>query len=269
MKVIPKTLLPKIKSGNHGEIFYNKINELVVALGQANIIAFKENVNLKSVEDIDIDFISGKDATNTISQFVIIEKSNNVDVYNAGDPGSGSYVDITITGGLVAGEVLDFATANEGQIISGGYTIPVTPTVSGVVSAIVAAANLSSVNVTLISSNTFRITSVTPGFGGDGDVVEQQGNSVATYTFSNPTNALEGGVEPLLANMEIKLGSTIVSQGCLLSSSQLIHESNRVYSTNSSGVYSLLPTAKYVVNKVVPCNNDFFVNIYICGISLE
>jgi hypothetical protein len=253
---------------NDVKSYFNKINELINIVNLQNIIAFEENVNLKDVGTVDIDFVSGKNATNTIPQFVIIEKSNNVDVYNAGDAGAGAYLDVTITGGLVAGEVLDFSTANEGSIISGGYTIPVTPTVSGVVSAIVAAANLPSINVTLISSNTFRITSATPGFSGDGNVVAQQGNSVATYTFSNPSNALEGGVEPLLANMQIKLDALTIAQNCVHSSSSLVHDSNRVYATNAVGVIPSALTSKYVLNKVVPCNNDFFVNIYICGISL-
>ena len=272
MKVIPKTLLSKIKSGNHGEIFYNKINEIIVQQGLANVIALKENVNLKNVEDIDIDFLSGKDATNTIPQFVILEKANNIDVYSAGSPGTRAYIDVTITGGLVQGEIIDFQGANSGQLIQpGGYTIPSTPTIAGVVSAIVAQSLSSQYTVTQINSTTFRVMASVASIGtlGNGDQLQQVGNSTVTYTTSNINDELDGGVDQVLADMEIKLGSSAISQGCLLSSNLLIFEQNKYYSSTSAAIIESFPTLKYVVNKVVPCNNDFYVNIYICGIYLE
>jgi len=279
MKVIPKTLLPKIKSGNHGEIFFNKINELIVALGQVNVvalgqvnlIAFKENVNLKNAEDIDIDFVSGKNATNTIPQFVIIEKANSVDVYSAGSPATRAYIDVTITGGLVQGQVIEFQGV-EGQLVQpGGYTIPSTPTIAGVVSAIVTQAATSQYTVTQINSSTFRVMSSieAAGVAGNSDHFQQLGNSTVTYTTSNVGDMFAGGTEAVIADMNIKLDSIDIAQGYIDSCASLIYQSNKVYATHSTSIIPSATTSKYILNKVVPCNNDFYVNIYICGISLE
>lgn len=267
-----RSVRPRLNTGNHGKLLAKKTEEIIEAINSLNVIAFKENVNLKDVGVIDLDFVSGKNASNTIPQFALIEKANNIDIYNSGIAAIAPYMDITITGGLVAGEVIDFQGMSNGQlIIPSGYTIPVSPTISGVVADIVSQALSSGGQyiVTQINSSTFRITSPNLGTQDDGEAFIQAGNSNVTYTTSTLSGALEGGVDFVANDMEIELDGNVIFQGLISDyGSSLVYESVRGYVSNSSSTIPSSETASYSLNKVIPCNDDFYVNIYVCGLNL-
>lgn len=275
IKKFTRQQITRLSQGSHGKPMMNKMNEIITSLDSLNVIAMKENINLGgSVEQIELDFINGKNASNTIPTIMIIEKANSIDVFIESSEGveAESQV-IEITGGVTENEepVIEYNHPINGwTAISSGYSIMNGDTISDVVQGILASFGINAnVNATDVSPTSFKIELVS-GFeleGSSQNGVQIRISGAPTLTYTPTTITFEGATDAIANNISLELNEEVIKTIDELS--DLEYETNNFISPVSESFVSNNLQHSYIVNKTSPTIQDYRVNIYVYGLNLN